>query len=174
LVGFVLLTVLTPIPRLYSVKRVLVTGWPLVIVFVAMLFHWLRPAYSWLRTGSVGLSLVAACVILLLVPKDDWRGAVDYINRYSTPDDMVWLSPASGELPYNYYQPKIQAMVGLNLIDNPAAAEIWHIAERQPGKPVPNGPIESWLDENRPLLEVMPFYRLEVRHYGAVSVNSEQ
>jgi hypothetical protein len=57
-------------------------------------------------------------------------------------------------------------MVGVNLIDDPPAAEIWNIAERQPGTPIPNGLIESWLDENRPLLEAIPFYRLEVRHYG--------
>lgn len=166
LAGFVILTLFAPVPRLYSVKRVLVTGWPFVIILVTVLLNRVKPSYSWVRTGVLVLSFFAACVALWLVPKDDWRGAVGYINQHSAAGDVVWLAPASGQIPYNYYQPEIPPMVGLNLIEDPPAAEIWHIAERQPGTPIPNGPIESWLDENRPLLEVVPFYRLEVRHYG--------
>jgi hypothetical protein len=164
--GFVLLTLLTPIPRLYSIKRVVVTGWPLVVILVALLFSWLRPTYRWLKTGTLVLSL-AACIALLLVPKDDWRGAVGYINDHSEAGDVVWLAPASGQIPYNYYQPKLLSVIGTDLMDDPPLGEIWHIAERQPGMPVPNGTVEAWLEGNRPLLEAVPFYRLEVRRYGA-------
>ncbi|MFZ0548212.1 MAG: glycosyltransferase family 39 protein [Candidatus Promineifilaceae bacterium] len=164
--GFLLLTLLTPIPRLYSIKRVVVTGWPLVIFLVAMLFNWLKPTQQWIRPTTIILSLLAACTALLLIPKDDWRGAVTYINQHITPNDVVWLSPSSDQIPYNYYQPQTPGMIGLNLLDDPPTANIWHIAERQPGLPIPNGPIETWLDQNRPLLESIPFYRLEVRHYG--------
>lgn len=164
--GFVLLTLLAPVPRLYSVKRLVVTGWPLVILLVAMVFGWLRPSYRWVRVGTVALSLGAVLVTLWFVPKDDWRAAVTYINQHSTAGDVVWIDPASGQNPYNYYQPKLPPMLGKILLENPPQAEIWHIAERQPGRPIPNGLIEGWLDENRPLLEVISFYRLEVRHYG--------
>jgi uncharacterized membrane protein len=167
LVGFIALTLFTPFPRLYSVKRVLVTGWPLIIILAAMLFNWLEPRYQWLWKGAAVVSLTAALITLLFVPKDDWRSAVGYINANIQSGDVVWLAPASGQNPYNYYQPKAPPMVGSNLILEPPPVEIWHIAERQPGNPTPNGPIEAWLDENRPLLEVVPFYRLEVRHYGS-------
>ena len=167
LAGFIIVTLLTPIPRLYSLKRIVVTGWPLVVILAAVLINRLGAASYRVRASMLALSLVAACVALWLIPKDDWRGAVNYINQHSAPGDVVWLAPSSGQIPYNYYQPKIPPMVGQNLIDNPPTAEIWNIAERQPGTPIPNGLIESWLDENRPLLEAIPFYRLEVRHYGA-------
>lgn len=166
LAAFILLTLLTPLPRLYSLKRVIVTGWPLVIILVALLLSRPAPLYRRLRTGVLALSLTAACISLWLIPKDDWRAAVTYINQHITPGDVVWLAPSSGQIPYNYYQPQVPPMVGRDLIDNPPVAEIWHIAERQPGIPIPNGLIESWLNENRPLLETIPLYRLEVRHYG--------
>jgi hypothetical protein len=172
LVGFAGLTLLAPVPRLYSVKRVVVTAWPLVIILTAVAANWLRPEFRWVKTGLAAVSLAAACAALWLVPKDDWRGAVNYINQHGRSGDIVWLAPASGQNPYHYYQGKIPPEVGPALMSSSPPAEtwqanIWHIAERQPGTPIPNGPVESWLDENRPLLEVIPFYRLEVRHYGA-------
>jgi len=39
IVGFALLTALMPIPRLYGVKRLLVQGWPLIILLVAWLLE---------------------------------------------------------------------------------------------------------------------------------------
>lgn len=166
LAGFIMSTLLIPIPRLYSVKRLVVTAWPLIIILVAMVLAWLRPAYNWVRSAAVIVSVGAVIVSLGIVAKDDWRGAVGYINTHSEAGDVVWLAPASGLNPYHYYGTKLPPMVGLSLMEDPPDAEIWHIAERQPGTPVPNGVTEMWLDENRPLLEVVPFYRLEVRHYG--------
>ena len=166
LAGFIILTLLAPIPRLYSIKRLVVTGWPLIIILVAMLLSWLRAGYQWVRTAIFAISLATACVSLWLVPKDDWRGVVDYVNQNSGATDVIWMATGAGRLPYNFYEPKLEPMAGLNLLDEAPSVEIWHIAERQPGLPVPNGVIELWLDENRPLLEVVPFYRLEVRRYG--------
>ncbi len=43
--------------------------------------------------------------------------------------------------------------------------ELWLVAERFHGRPIPSSPSEAWLDENMELMEAIPFYRLELRRY---------
>jgi hypothetical protein len=166
LIGFILWTLLVPVPRLYSVKRVVVTGWPFATLFVALLIVQLKQYHRRVWASLLLLSLAVSVVSLWLIPKDDWRGAVAYIQQQAVAGEAVWLDPSSGFMPYQYYRTEFDSVTGREPMLNPPAAGIWHIAERQPGRPVPGSAAESWLDQNRPLLEAIPFYRLEVRHYG--------
>jgi len=145
--SFILLSLLVPIPRLYSLKRLVVTGWPFVVL-----------AVTW---------FIATLVVLLAVPKDDWRSATAHINQNAAQDDIVWLEPSSGFMPYGYYEPIIEPSFSQEAPQKHPGATVWHIAERQPNRPIPGSNAEIWLDENRRLLEVIPFYRLELRHYSS-------
>jgi uncharacterized membrane protein len=165
--AFVLLTALTPIPRLYSVKRIVVTGWPFVVLGIAWLAVYKIDKQRVVLWGVLSISFISSLIILLAVPKDDWRGALALINDRARPGDVVWLDPRSGSFPYEYYQPVLNPQFTNTLKETPPQTEIWHIAERQPNRPVPGSVAENWLDANRRLLEVFPLYRLELRHYSA-------
>ena len=163
---FMLVTILMPVPRMYSVKRLLVTGWPFVVLGVAWLATEKARKPVLAQVSLIGVSLIASLISLLAVPKDDWRGAVAYINQFSKAGDIVWLEPSSGHLPYDYYDPSIKPVISLNQVEEDPSAGVWHIAERQPNRPIPGSSAEVWLDVNRELLSVHPLYRLEVRHYS--------
>ncbi|RDJ93649.1 hypothetical protein B4Q13_20515, partial [Lacticaseibacillus rhamnosus] len=80
--------------------------------------------------------------------KDDWRSAVALINQQAQPGDVIWMDPVSGFFPYHYYRPAVPVYAGRELLPQPAADGIWHVAERQPGKTVPASTAERWLDEH--------------------------
>jgi len=165
--SFILLSLLVPIPRLYSLKRLVVTGWPFVVLAVTWFaIEKLGNSRSYLIALIVA-SLIATLVVLLAVPKDDWRSATAHINQNAAQDDIVWLEPSSGFMPYGYYEPIIEPSFSQEAPQKHPGATVWHIAERQPNRPIPGSNAEIWLDENRRLLEVIPLYRLEVRHYSA-------
>jgi uncharacterized membrane protein len=165
--AFILLTALTPIPRLYSIKRIIVTGWPFVVIGIAWLAVYKIDKQRVVLWGVLSISFISSLIILLAVPKDDWRGALALINDRARSGDVVWLDPRSGSFPYEYYHPVLDPQFTNTLKETPPQTEVWHVAERQPNRPVPGSEAESWLDANRRLLEVFPLYRLELRHYSA-------
>lgn len=164
---FVLLTALTPVPRLYSVKRLIVTGWPFVILGISWLTVHQAPRRRVVLASAAAVSFAAGLVTLTLIPKDDWRSAVAHINEHASKDDVVWIDPYSGNLPYNYYRPLLEAQFSSELLENPPLSQVWHIAERQPNRPMPGSEAEEWLDANRRILKIIRLYRLEVRKYAA-------
>ncbi len=165
--AFILITLLVPIPRLYSLKRLAVTGWPFVVLAVTWLAVVKLGSSKSYLIGLFAASFIATLVALLAVPKDDWRSATAHINQNAAQDDIVWLEPSFGKMPYGYYEPVIEPSISLEALEEQPGATVWHIAERQPNRPIPGSNAEIWLDENRRLLEVIPFYRLELRHYSS-------
>jgi uncharacterized membrane protein len=160
---------IVPVPRLYSLKRLLVTGWPLVILLAAWLVAHLSQRRRTVRRALFALSLAAALVTLVLVPRDDWRGATTYLDR-NTGDAgvVVWVDPPWNTIPYNYYDPRHPVLTPNNRDLQEIAAgsnDIWLIAERFHGKPIPSSPSEAWLNDHWELVETVPFYRLSLRHY---------
>lgn len=166
-VVFLILTALTPVPRLYSLKRLLVTGWPFVILGVSWLATRKFTNQNVVVSALLAVSLSASLVVLFVVPKDDWRSAVSTINKQAAPGDIAWLDPASGRLAYDYYDPVLNPQYSADLLGTPSTSDIWHIAERQPNRPIPGSKAERWLDANRMLIEIIPLYRLELRHYSS-------
>ncbi len=163
---FLLLTVAFVWPRLFGVKRVLATGWPYVSLFVAWLVVAWEGKKQWIGYGLMGISLVATIVMLSFVPKDDWRNAVAYINNNAQAGDVVWIDPPWNNVAYDYYGTQLPASAGnQENLEQLAGTDTWLLAERFPGQTPPSSVSETWLDDNLQLVEVIPFYRLEVRHY---------
>lgn len=154
-------------PRLFTVKRVLVTGWPYVLLLMAWLVVMAGEWRRWLLPLVLGISLITSLGVLVQ-PKDDWRAATAHVERQVLPRAIIWLDPSWNELPYRYYARRTSPESGT--VEELAAAaarsaEIWLVAERLPRSSVPSSPAEAWLDENWSLVHWQPFYRLEVRAY---------
>ena len=168
-ITFLLVTAIFAWPRLFGVKRVLVTGWPYVCLFVAaFVVEWERkqPAVTY---ASLGISLAAALAMVVAVPKDDWRGAVTQINLHAHADDAVWIDPGWNRYVYEYYRTGPPAQYGNEeVLPELPQTDTWLVAERFPGQAVPSSPTEGWLNDNLRLVERVPFYRLEVRLYRPV------
>lgn len=163
---FALLTVGTLYPRFYSVKRVVVQGWPFVVILVAWLLAMQKSHRERLWQQLLAVSLVSLLIILFFVPKDDWRGAVAYINQHAQPEAILLLDPPWLHDVVSLYEPVIGTRRS-----NPETFEqlrgrpVWLISERYPNLPIPYTPAETWLDANLELVSAVPFFRLEVRHY---------
>ena len=165
---FVLGLLLTPIPRFYIPKRILVTGWPLVILFVTWLVWQLRDDGRRMAWLMVIVSVLAALVNVFLIPKPDWRGAAAFIATYATSGDVVWVVPGYNGIPYDFYADDYpnQSTGEMGLQGASAAADtIWLISER-PASPIPPHADQVWLDENWVLIQDIPdFFRLTIRRY---------
>lgn len=167
IVGFIGVVLLVPVPRVYAVKRVLVTAWALVVLFVAWLATQLQTRQRPVVLLLLGLSLASSLVTAFVVPKDDWRGVAQAVQR-EAPQTPVWLDPRWNRLPYRYYAPEREVLHENAVQLEEVAAregELWLVAERFHGRTVPSSPSEAWLDENMTLVEAIPFYRLELRRY---------
>lgn len=163
--GFGLITLTTPLPRLFAVERVMLTGWPYIVLLIAWLLSMDDQLRRYTLVPLLVISLVAS-VGAHLVPKDDWRGAVAYIAANAEPDDLVWIEPHWNQKAVEYYQLPFETKTGtLAMLQKAANRDIWIIAERFPNLSVPSSDIEKWLDENLRLSAAESFYRLEVRHY---------
>jgi uncharacterized membrane protein len=164
-VVFGVITLTIPIPRLYALERVILTGWPYIVLLVA----WLLMMDNSLRRRTflplLGVSMIAS-LGALAVPKDDWRGAVAFIENNAHSGDLVWIEPSWNRNAVEYYQLSHETRSGtLTTLEQVATRDLWIIAERSPNLPVPSSPGEAWLDANLHLVSSKPFYRLEVRHY---------
>src|SRR5690606_17585261 len=78
--GFALGSALVAVPRAYSVKKVMVVGWPIVTLLVAyLLLERVPERYRRVLFGA-GLAILAVgTVATFTVPKDDWRSATAYV-----------------------------------------------------------------------------------------------
>jgi hypothetical protein len=160
------------VPRAYSVKKVLVVGWPVVAVLIAfLLLHRVGP--RWRRPMVIGvlvLSLVGSA-LTFTVGKDDWRSATAHVNANAMAGDVAWVrEDIWADNAYVYYRGALPVfhdeVPGSNL---PTDGDVWLITYRRPQDPVgePSLAAEAWFDDNWELVEEIPFYRLAVRHYEA-------
>ena len=168
LFSFLFCLLLTPIPRLYIPKRILVTGWPLVILLVTWLLWQLRDDGRRMVWLTVAVSVLATLVNVLLIPKPDWRGAAAFIADYASPTDLIWVAPGFNGIPYDYYAEEYpnQSTGAVGLQDAAATATtIWLITDN-PASPIPTSTAQTWLDENNRLVQDIPdFFRLTIRRY---------
>lgn len=159
---------LIPIPRLYIPKRIIVTGWPLVILFVTWLLWQLRDDGRRMVWLTVAVSVVAALVNVFLIPKPDWRGAAAFVETYAVPTDLVWVVPSFNGIPYDYYAARFPNESGDEVsLENAAASSttVWLITDN-PASPIPPSAAQLWLDETWHLTQDIPdFFRLTIRRY---------
>ena len=188
--GFVGCTAAVMIPRAYSVKQFMSTGWPFVILVVVWSLtdgdrEEVRrdPAARLARLRlplAAGLSLIAA-IVTVAAPRADWRGVVAYLNARTATTEAgalsVWLDPYWNSTPYDYYRPKISATAPLLSTEwlgrNAPATDVCLVAERF-GKSPPTSPSEAWLDKHFRLIDVVPFARLQLRCYTNRTASTEE
>ena len=175
--GLVLASLTFALPRGYSAKQFLATGWPFVVIIVAWSLTDALSNRDRTRTAiaprlrlpaAVVVSLVAA-IVTVATPRADWRGAVGYLNQRVARTEAVWLDPPWNDTPYNIYKPVLGAVVsGLQSADANVARlgndrDVCLVAERF-GTTPPTA-TEVWLDAHLKLVEAVPFARLQVRCY---------
>jgi uncharacterized membrane protein len=166
--GFLMLIVVSVIPRGYSVKHLIAVGWPFVTILVAWLLNASASRRVLLPTTTVVCAIAAVATVA--TPRADWRGAVEHIDRHHVPGDLVWLDPSSNVIPYNYYQPQIVAETPGRALARasealPVDTGLWLVAERFGSAP-PTSPTEEWLDSQMTLTASQRFARLELRRYA--------
>jgi uncharacterized membrane protein len=157
--AFIICTILFTIPRAYSAKQYIATGWPFVILATTWLLHERVGARLWLPIAA-GISLICAAATVA-TPRADWRGVVAHLNALNPGPRAVVIDPAWNSIPYDYYHPKIAAAAAA---PDAAGGEVCLIAQRFGRKP-PTSASEAWLDAHAPLTKVVPFARLELRCY---------
>lgn len=148
-------------PQWGLLKRLSLLFWPYLVLLVVLWF-WQKGRPWWLRVIT-GLALLVTVFMQVTLPKDDWRGVVAYLNDAAAPDAPIWLASAADVLPYNYYQPDYPAHIG-SLAQLQAAAAtpspLWLITG-----PVSNPTFQTWLSENRRLVNHISFYRIDIWKY---------
>ena len=166
LVGYLLAVLALLTPRFYTAKRILVTGWPFLVLIVAwFIYQSGRNKRVW-WAGLVAVSLLSA-VVTTAVPKDDWRSLVTYSVKTINTKDTLWIDPRWNTIAFEYYAPQYPTMTepAQSLPDWAEQGDVWLVAERYLGQVIPTSESEIWLDENMELVEAIPFNRLELRHY---------
>jgi hypothetical protein len=177
--GFVGSTLALTVPRGYSAKQFLATGWPFVVLVVAWTLtdatELPMPASplilrrSWRLSSAVAISIVAA-IVTIATPRADWRGAVRYLNERTPRTAGVWIDPPWNTVAYDFYHPTLVA--GTNLLQSTETAtrrsgnrgDVCFVAERF-GDPPPTSSSEAWFDQHLALVETVSLARLEVRCY---------
>lgn len=166
--GYSLIVAATPVPRAYSLKKIVVVVWPLVLIAVAYVImrtvsESRRSTVIW---GMTALS-VAAVIVTLLVPKDDWRSAVGFINSNAVEGDVAWVSSEPwADDAYQYYDGALPVSRSPDPSDEIAPGqEVWLITKRRPQDSIPAIEAEEWFSSNWELVEEEPLYRLAVQRY---------
>lgn len=165
--GFAVGSALTAVPRAYSVKKVIVVGWPIVTLLVAYLLveRVARGQRRPLMIGAV-IALAVGSLATFAVPKDDWRSATATVNERSEPGDVVWVRPDPWAADaYFYYQGEAPVRYADEPSPDPSVRDVWMITYRRPQDTPPSMASEKWFDDNWRLVEEYPVHRLSVRHY---------
>ncbi len=170
---FVILLVVSVVPRGYTVKRQLVLLWPYGLLLFAWLWPW-RGRFSKLLAGMLALSLVAALINVALIPKEQWREATRFVAEHRQANDLVLLEPSYTIAPFDYYDLGRTPREGFPATANGAWLEgllnhndrIWLIeSQLVPGLSQPPQ-AQSWLDAHGTLLDTFDFYRIQLRLYA--------
>ena len=98
---FVLGTIGSAVPRLFTVKRLLVSLLPYGLLISAWAMHELQ-LRRWLVWVFVSFSLVLCGVNILLVPKEPWREVVAAVAQEIGPGDVLWVDELAAPA-FDYY-----------------------------------------------------------------------
>jgi 4-amino-4-deoxy-L-arabinose transferase-like glycosyltransferase len=87
---FVLLTVGSAVPRLYTFKRLVISLWPYVMVLCAWAMQRLQ-LKRWQISTLVIFSLALCAVNIFWAPKQPWRDIVSLVEAELGPNDVLWV-----------------------------------------------------------------------------------
>lgn len=107
---FVIATIISVYPRIYTIKKLIVALWPYGLMVVAWVFPWDFPRkVPQKRLNRVPLiallviSLTGSLVNVTLIPKDGWRDLAAYLLTHAAPADRAWVVPRYQGVPLDYY-----------------------------------------------------------------------
>lgn len=168
---FILVVIMTVIPRGYAVKRLVMALWPYVLIAVAWVFPWEQQSRRSLAM-LLGASLVATLINITVIPKDQWRELVTALAAQAQPGDVVWVQPAWEVAPFTYYLPDGSgpAVSGPPAdADKRAAAlqqgRIWHVYQTYEYLRSPDHTVEQLLAEQMEAVQHLDFYRVHATLY---------
>ncbi len=124
---FALATVGTAVPRLFTVKRFLVTIWPYVVLLAAYALLRLR-APAWLLGAGILLSGGLAVGSILTVPAGQWSAAVARMAPRLAPGDVIWVDELAVPV-FDYYYEGAQPRAVLRASQLARFAEAWREAD---------------------------------------------
>jgi hypothetical protein len=186
LLFFLLATVVSVVPRLYTIKKLVIVLWPLGLLAVAWLFPWKR-VHRLTLAIMLAASLIGSLVNVTVVPKDQWREMATYLRQHSEPTDAIWVLPRYHGAPLRYYLdypdtpdentsflatidlPNVTgAMNDSNLAelagDN---RRIWLISHAVNVTATdPTRRVERWLNEHYEVVDELHLYRIDVTLYA--------
>ena len=87
---FALVTIASVIPRGFTLKRLLVSLWPYLMLIGAWALRGLR-LKPWLLSALIVVLLVLCVASSLLVPKEPWREVVAVVQQELGPTDELWV-----------------------------------------------------------------------------------
>lgn len=168
IIAFALLTVAMGVPRAYSIKKILIVGWPLVLLLISHRLAHHRLKRAWALYVLLALSITAVGMNMLVNPKEDWRSATARVQSQSAPGEVVWVSdvPWAADT-YLYYGGDLEVYMAEEPDStlSEAASGVWLFASRWPRDPIPPIPAEGWFDTHWRLVEERAFDRLVLKHY---------
>ena len=100
----IVVAVLVSLVRPMFVPRYLIVALPGIVIVAAASLSLIRP--RWLGTGAVvGLALIASLNLQgwYIMPKEDWRAAVQYVSQHAEPGDELIAYPAFTRLAIDHY-----------------------------------------------------------------------
>jgi hypothetical protein len=163
------------VPRAYSIKRFTLVLWPFGLLAVAWIFPWGRPTRRPLQALLL-LSLILSLVNVSLIPKDQWREAVAYIQDHQQVGDVTWLLSDYLRLPYHYYDRAQTQWVGVSPQKSDDELEglllssrrVWLVYQAIDIQIIdPTRRIETWLDHHATPSLAFDGFRVVVRLWTA-------
>jgi uncharacterized membrane protein len=172
LVLFVLFTLASAVPRVFTVKRLLLSLLPYALLTSAWAIRKLQ-LKRWQLSALVAYSLVLCGVNVLWVPKEPWPEVVAVVQRELGPDDVLWVDELAVPAFDYYYGGSHERFVwhATRLYD---LGQVTHAMQRDP---VGEGRIlvVALVDAYRNLLDYLPvswepvwsrdWHRVSVRAY---------
>lgn len=150
-----------------SIKRHIAIVTPVALMGASLVLTRARlPAVA--RAGLVLVGVPALILVLVVHPKEDWRGVATYLDAAARPDDelVVYQGYTDVALRRYYhgsprtvpvYSASIEVLTGLD-----PSASVWLVESHTTEPPT----LAASLARARPLIESREFYRVAVRHFG--------
>jgi mannosyltransferase len=125
-------TVVSVVPRLYTLKRIGVSLLPyalLITAYALVLLKAARRTYALVLSVSLGLSLIT----IWAIQKDPWRAALAAIEQVAAPADIVWVDEHAIPI-HSYYRdgearPWRANDLGAVAASMPVEGKLWLIAQ---------------------------------------------
>ena len=167
-------TVVTVVPRVYTIKKLIVALWPYFLLVVAWFWPW-QAAYRRTLTLILVASLAGALVNVSVIPKDQWREVARYLAEHRQPGDGLWVQPYYHTVALDYYADGALPPVKPDVDGAPAAlaeqaaglSRVWYVyGARDVGAADPQQVVPAWLDANLRRVDSAAWYGIRLTLYA--------